>query len=115
MINQKEHDHIVWGTPEEIHKYSTSKSLKGEKVNVAIVKQFPLILSFALTCHKIQGITVKYPRKVAVDSRTVWGASQAYVMLRRVERLCQLFIIETLPRSKIYCDNYIEFQPGTSR
>ena len=47
---------------------------------------------------------MKYPRKVAVDLRTVWGASQAYVMLGRVERLCQLFIIETLPRSKIYCD-----------
>ena len=37
----------------QIHKYSTSKSLKGVKLNVAIVQQFPVILSFALTCHKI--------------------------------------------------------------
>ena len=63
-----------------------------------------MILSFALTCHKIQGITVKYPRKVAIDLRTVWGASQAYVMLGRVQKLSQLFIIGDLPRSKIYCD-----------
>ena len=90
----------------QIHKYSTSKSLKGERLNVAIVQQFPLILSFALTCHKIQGITVKSPRKVAVDLRTVWGASQAYVMLGRVQKLDQLFIIGALPRSKIYCDKF---------
>ena len=89
----------------QIHKYSTSKSLKGEKLNTAIVQQFPLILSFALTCHKIQGITIKYPRTVAVDLKTVWGASQAYVMLGRVQKLSQLYIIGSLPRSKIYCDS----------
>ena len=90
----------------QLHKYSTSKSLKGERLNVAIVQQFPLILSFALTCHKIQGITIKFPRKVSVDLRSVWGASQAYVMLGRVQKLSQLYIIGSLPRSKIYCDSF---------
>jgi len=60
-------------------------------------------LSFALACHKIQGITVKCPQKVAVDLRSIWGTGQAYVMLGRVQKVSQ-FIIGGLPYSKIYCD-----------
>lgn len=39
----------------EVHKYSTSKSKKGVKSNVATVCQYPLINSAATTTHKIQG------------------------------------------------------------
>ena len=88
----------------QIHKYSTSKSSKGSRVESAIVQQFPLILSFASTSHKIQGITVEAPKKVAVGLRTVWGPSQAYVMLGRCQQLSQLYIIGNHPRNKILCD-----------
>ena len=40
-----------------------------------------------------------------MDLRTIWGASQAYVMLGRVQMLSQLYIIGDLPRLKIYSDS----------
>ena len=71
----------------QIHKYSTSQSSKGAKANVATVYQFPLILCFASTTHKIQGSTIKAPKKVAVDLSSVFGPNQAYVMLGRVQNI----------------------------
>ena len=69
-----------------------------------LFQQFPLILSFSTTCHKIQGQTIKAPQKVAVDIRSVFGANQAYVMLGRAEELSQLYIIGKLDEKKIYTD-----------
>ena len=89
----------------QIHKYSTSKTSQGVKANIAIVQQFPLILSFASTTHKIQGQTILAPAKVAIDLRSVFGPNQAYVMLGRVQRRDQLFIIGELPENKITVDN----------
>ena len=88
----------------QIHKYSTSKQSRGVKSNVATVQQFPLILSFASTTHKIQGQTIKAPQKVAVDLQSVFGANQSYVMLGRTEERKQLYIIDKLPKTKIYQD-----------
>ena len=88
----------------QVHKYSTSKSTKGVKSQVATVHQFPLILSFASTTHKIQGQTIVAPRKVAIDLRSVFGANQAYVMMGRVQQLEQLFLIGSLAEAKIYAD-----------
>ena len=88
----------------QVHKYSTSKSTKGVKSKVATVHQFPLILSFASTTHKIQGQTIAAPRKVAIDLRSVFGANQAYVMMGRVQQLEQLFLIGSLAEAKIYAD-----------
>ena len=88
----------------QIISYTTSANAKGFRSNTAIVKQFPLIICFASTTHKIQGQTIIAPRKVAVDLRTVFGANQAYVMLGRVQQLDQLYIIGSLPENKIYVD-----------
>ena len=88
----------------EIHKYSLSKNSKAGVSNNATVQQFPLILSFASTTHKIQGQTVAAPRKVAIDLRSVFGPNQAYVMLGRVQKKDQLFIIGELPENKITTD-----------
>ena len=87
-----------------IHKYSTSGSTKGAKAKAATVQQFPLILSFASTTHKIQGQTIASPSKVAIDLRSVFGPGQAYVMLGRIQELDQLFIIDSLPEKKITVD-----------
>ena len=88
----------------QLHKYTTGKS--SGKSNVASVYQFPVILAFSSTTHKVQGLTVKYPAKVAVDLRSIFrgGQNQAYVMLGRCENLNQLYLIGDLPESKIKAD-----------
>ena len=54
------HPHLVSNFPnctpilKQAHKYSTAKTSRGVKSNTATVFQFPLILSFASTTHKIQ-------------------------------------------------------------
>jgi ATP-dependent exoDNAse (exonuclease V) alpha subunit len=88
----------------QAHKYTTSKSSGGVKSNIATVFQFPLILSFASTTHKIQGQTIVKPKKAAVDLQSVFGSNQAYVMLGRVQERSQLFIIDSLPVHKITTD-----------
>ena len=78
-----------------------SKSKKSPVAN-ARVTQFPIRLAFATTSHKIQGQTVKKPRKVVIDLRSVFQAAMAYVMLSRVESIEQLFILEEFDGRKIY-------------
>ena len=81
--------------------FSLSKSKRG-KIATAKVTQFPVKLAFAATAHKIQGQTVKKPRRVIVDLRSVFQPAMAYVMLSRVESIDQLFILEEFDESKIY-------------
>ena len=88
-----------------IEKVSFSFSLSKSKKNVvstARVIQFPIKVAFATTAHKIQGQTVKKPKKVVVDLRSVFQPAMAYVMLSRVESIDQLFILEEFDESKIY-------------
>ena len=81
--------------------FSMSK-LKKSNIATAKVIQFPVKLAFAATAHKIQGQTVKKPRKVIVDLRSVFQPAMAYVMLSRVESIDQLYILEEFVESKIY-------------
>ena len=88
-----------------IEKISFNFSLSKSKKNVvstAKVIQFPVKVAFATTAHKIQGQTVKKPKKVVVDLRSVFQPAMAYVMLSRVESIEQLFILEHFDASKIY-------------
>ena len=87
----------------QVWKYSTSNS-KSVKSKAATVQQFPLILSFASTTHKIQGQTIEAPMTCAMDLRSVFGPGQAYVMLGRIQSQQQLRIIGCLPEEKIYCE-----------
>ena len=64
--------------------------------------QYPLILAFAVTVHKIQGQTIERSQKCVIDLRSVFEGAQAYVMLSRLKELEQLFILEDLPDNKIY-------------
>ena len=85
----------------QIVNYPLSAKARSTICNSATVQQFPVIVSFASTTHKIQGQTISAPRKAAVDLNTVFEANQAYVMLGRVQKLEQLYIIDSLPRDKI--------------
>ena len=81
--------------------FSLSKSKKNI-VSTARVIQFPIKIAFATTSHKVQGQTVKKPRYVIVDLRSVFQPAMAYVMLSRVESINQLYILEECDSSKIY-------------
>ena len=82
-----------------IFNYATSNKNDTAAKN-ATVYQFPLILSFATTCHKIQGATVTAPRMVALDLQSIFGCNQAYVMLGRTQSLEQVNIINGFDYTK---------------
>ena len=90
------------GTVIEKVSFAFSLSKKKGSIATARVYQFPVKLAFAATAHKIQGQTVKKPRKVIVDLRSVFQPAMAYVMLSRVESIDQLYILEVFDESKIY-------------
>ena len=85
-------------------EYSLARD-QGLISSTAKLIQFPIVLAWAVTVHKFQGQTVKAPEKVAMDLRSVFEAAQAYVMLSRVQELEQLYILEKLPKDKIYANH----------
>merc|ERR1719435_605527 len=81
-------------------EYTLSKSSVAG--STARLIQFPLILAFAVTVHKIQGQTIERTKKTTVDLKSVFEGAQAYVMLSRMKELDQLHILDELPEKKIY-------------
>ena len=63
--------------------------------------QFPLRVAHGITAHKIQGQSILFPSKVAMDLQTVFEPAQAYVMLSRIQCLEQLIIVDKLVETKI--------------
>ena len=63
--------------------------------------QFPIRLAFGITAHKVQGSSIAYPTKVAVDVESAFSAGQTYVMLSRVQCLQQIYIVGRFQESKI--------------
>ena len=60
------------------------------------VHMFPLKLAHAVTCHKVQGATFKDPTPVVMDFKSSRETSMCYVMLSRVQKLKQVYIIDEL-------------------
>ena len=71
-------------------EYSLGKSHKHHGSKAKVI-QFPLTLAYALTAHKCQGMTIKSPDTIVVDLETVFAAGMAYVMLGRIQNICQLY------------------------
>ena len=67
----------------------------------ATVIQFPVKLAHAITCHKIQGQTIPFPTKVALNIDDIFADGQAHVMLSRSQQLEQIFVLKKLNESKI--------------
>jgi hypothetical protein len=83
--------------------YSIGKSTKDHIASAQII-QFPLKLAWALTCHKVQGQTIKKPYKMVSDLATIFQANQAYVVLSRVQSIEQIYFTRC-PTKKIYCSD----------
>ncbi len=86
---------------------------------LAKVEQVPLLLGWALTMHKSQGMTLD---RVRMSMRLVFEYAQAYVALSRVKTIGGLCIeglfnvssIKTHPRAKKFYDD-IEFPDGVPK
>ena len=83
------------------HSYNLRKNDGNVGSSVSII-QFPVRLAHGVTAHKIQGQTIEAPRKVALDLKSVFDPSQAYVMLSRVQSLDQVYIVDKLESKKLY-------------
>ena len=64
--------------------------------------QFPLVLAFGVTVHKIQGQTIERPMKIVIDLKRFREGGQGYVASSRIKELVQLFTLDELLEKKIY-------------
>ena len=89
-------------TPIELKETNFSLSKKQTSASsTATAIQFPLKLAYAATAHKIQGHTVKKPNSLVIELVTWIQPAMAYVMLSRIQNLSQLFIVGSIPETKI--------------
>ena len=80
----------------------SKKNAKG--VELARMIQFPIILAYALTIHKSQGMTLD---TAVVDCKNIFTYGQMYVAISRVKKLENLTIINFDP-SKVICSNEVK-------
>ena len=65
---------------------------------------FPLMLCFACTCHKVQGLTLE---NAVIDiGRSIFTAGQVYVALSRVKTLEGLALVD-YDRNRIYANSTV--------
>lgn len=93
--------HVDFGAPHGIVPIGRSQWQRGvteyqrqltdqRQTDYVTYSQFPFILSYALTIHKAQGLTLQEMR---ADLQDIWIPGQAYVLLSRVSTSIGLWIV----------------------
>ena len=90
-----------------IHRIQATFFIQGKKSAEVTRTQFPLMLSWAVTIHKVQGLTLD---KIVVNmagAGGMWQCGQAYVAFSRVKKLTGLHIVN-YDRTKIKPDPKVQ-------
>ncbi|GEM_PF-642512 len=72
--------------------------------DVLSVEQFPVVLAYAITIHKSQGMTYK---KIACDITQCFAPGQAYVALSRCSSIAGLHLLESINSSMMKVDDSV--------
>ena len=79
------------------NRYGNSHGIRNK------ITQFALRLSWASTCHKIQGITIPKGQNLVAHGHENMPAAMQYVMMGRVSNLENLYLSKNFDLNKIRC------------
>lgn len=94
-------------SPVSFNKYKCIYNEEKKKLEYVVehsVSQYPLILSYAITIHKSQGMTYQ---QIACDLDNCFAPGQAYVALSRCANFDKLYLIRKVVPSSIIINNTV--------
>lgn len=94
-------------SPTTFNKYKCEYDRENKSLKYIVessVSQFPLILAYAITIHKSQGMTYQ---QIACNLDSCFAPGQAYVALSRCANYDKLYLTEKINASSIITDNVV--------
>mgnify|MGYP003307488664 CR=1 FL=1 len=94
-------------SPTTFNKYKCEYDRENKTLKYIVeasVSQFPLILAYAITIHKSQGMTYQ---QIACNLESCFAPGQAYVALSRCANYDKLYLTQKIDASSIITDNVV--------